>query len=172
MGTGPYREAWRSLPSPLGKVAARRADGRGAFRRKLVGSTDKCGTDENRSPLGAPLPPPGGGTLPKGEGKCLPLWGRWQPEGLTDEVSSAGSLSAPTTNVAPTKTEAPSGHLSRPLAGAPSPKGRASAFPSGEGGTAQAVTEEVFYSPKAPKFSILNFVRLCFYEYARPEASV
>jgi len=58
-------------------VAARRADGRGVFRRKLVGSTDKCGTDENRSPFGAPLPPPGGGTLPKGEGKCLPLWGRW-----------------------------------------------------------------------------------------------
>jgi len=116
-------------------VAARRADGRGGFRRKLVGSTDKCGTDENRSPLGAPLPPPGGGTLPKGEGKCLPLWGRWQPEGLTEEVTSAGSLSAPPTNVAPTKTEAPSGHLSRPLAGAPSPKGRASAFPSGEGGS-------------------------------------
>jgi len=62
------------VPSPLGKVAARRADGRGGFRRKLVGFTDKCGTDENKSPLGAPLPPPGGGTLPKGEGKCLPLW--------------------------------------------------------------------------------------------------
>ena len=55
-----------------------------------------------------------GSSPPARQRQSLPLWGRWQPEGLTEEGRPLQG------------TTVPFGHnLSRPLTGAPSPKGRA-----------------------------------------------